>query len=89
MEADIKDPVFAGENLDIHVPNIRRLTEIHIERFRSRLDAHAKGTRHDVRPDECQRYLELWKGIRDKFFTWEDLSDLEKNEITEAIEDGE
>lgn len=66
---------------------IARLANIHVIRYTRRLEA-AKNGATNVRPEECEEYLSIWKSIQAKG-KYELLNSQERLELQEAIESGE
>jgi hypothetical protein len=67
---------------------VRVLAEKHIERFEKMI---ASGSRA-VNVSECQRYLEIWRGVQTKVLRWawrDQFTAEEKGEIEDALDSGE
>lgn len=67
---------------------IIRLTKIHLNRYRKRLEAAQRGSPR-VNTADCTYYLGIWQSIESKLCRWEALSPTEKAEVNDAIEAGE
>jgi hypothetical protein len=72
---------------DLSIENILRLVEIHVERYSGLIaNAHRLG---NVRVNECEHYLGIWKGIKEKGCVYERLTANERAEVWDAINGGE
>jgi hypothetical protein len=77
-----------GNPADLSKENIKRLTDIHLLRYRTMLEAAACGATH-LRVDELQHYLEIWKVIALADYDWGKLERKHQQEIYDAITSGE
>ena len=70
----------------------KALAEDHVEQFQKKIDAHREGFR-GIRPEECKRYLEIWRGIlllaTPERWDSASLAANEKDEIRDAISSGD
>ena len=66
--------------------NLKRLTEIHKQRYSSRLQAGEAGNPM-VRVDECRHLLSLWEGVEKKGYDFDKLTKAERYEVLDAIYD--
>lgn len=73
---------------DLSEENIKRLADIHIRRFSNRIELGNRGEPY-IRVNECEHYLTIWKSIQEKKYSWDSLSEQERNEIEDAIYSGE
>jgi len=69
----------------------KALAEKHIESFQKKLDAYDRGSRN-VRPDECEHYIEIWQGVLQAATPegWDSasLAADERDEIADALATG-
>jgi hypothetical protein len=77
----LTDPRYGPENL-------KRLTELHKQRYSSRMKAGLEGN-PAVRVDECKHLLGLWENVEDSDYDWDKLGQAERNEVMDAVLDEE
>lgn len=73
--------------LDKSVENIERLSQIHLNRYESRIQAALRGE-PGYRASELHGLLQLWKEVRRKGYHFELLSEEAKAEVSDALWDG-
>lgn len=73
---------------DISPSNLERLTFIHIRRYGRQLRLARLGY-EGYSAEENTMYLKLWDGISRKKYQWNLLSEEEKGEVQDALDDEE
>lgn len=68
--------------------NLKRLHQIHVERYGRRLEASRAGA-PNYRPGELVELLAFWGEVEAKNFIFDALSEPTRNEVEDAIASGE
>lgn len=77
-----------GSSKSIPKDVVCRFTQIEIDRFTIRVVKAEQGVR-GYNLHECKKYLNIWQSVRDKDYDWERLTEEERSEVLDALDDDE
>lgn len=66
--------------------HVLELAEIHVRRYANQAQ-HARAGHRGYRLEECEHLLAIWRSIQAKGGAWSALSQDERHEVEDAIED--